>query len=88
MGGQNSMFLTLLRKKNYIFLMFFMQIVCFCHHPWKILPSPGTKSADANAEVVFLVMLGTSSFLARHEVYCKTTENLMPSWERARTQHD
>jgi hypothetical protein len=39
-------------------------------------------------EFVFLVMLGKSSLLARHEVYGKTTENLAPSWERARTQHD
>jgi len=41
-----------------------------------------------NSEVVFLVMLGTSSFPARQEIYEKTTENLVPSWERARTQHD
>jgi len=34
------------------------------------------------------VILGTSSFLARHEVFGKTTENLVPSWERARTQPD
>jgi len=38
-------------------------------------------------EAVFLVMLGTSSFPAGHEVYGKTTEKFVPSWERARTQH-
>jgi len=37
---------------------------------------------------VFLVMLGTSSFPARHEVYWKSTEKFVLSWERARTQHD
>jgi len=28
----------------------------------------------------FEVVLGTSSFLARHEVYGNTTENLVPCW--------
>ncbi len=31
---------------------------------------------------------GTSLFLARHEMYEKTTEKFVPSWERARTQND
>jgi len=39
-------------------------------------------------EAVFLVLLGTSSFPARCEVYGKTTEKFLPSWEQARTQHD
>ncbi len=40
-------------------------------------------------EVVFLVVLGTSSFPARHdEVYGKTTGKLFPSCEQARTEHD
>jgi len=42
-------------------------------------------SAKKNPEAVFLVILGMSSFPARQEVYGKTIENLMPSWERART---
>ncbi len=45
-------------------------------------------SAKKNPKAVFLVILGMSSFPARHKVYGKTIENLMPSWERARTQHD
>jgi hypothetical protein len=40
------------------------------------------------SEAVFLVMLGASSFPARHEVYGKTNEKLVPSWERARTGND
>jgi len=39
-------------------------------------------------EAVFLVMLGTSSFPPRQEVYGKTTEKLVPSWEQARIRHD
>ncbi len=31
---------------------------------------------------------GASSFPVGHEVYGKTSEKFMPSWERARTQHD
>ncbi len=42
----------------------------------------------AKPEAVFLVMLGTSSLPTRHEVYGRTTESLVLSWERARTQHD
>jgi len=38
--------------------------------------------------VLFLVIPGTSSFLAWHEVHGKISENLAPSWERAPTQHD
>ena len=34
------------------------------------------------------MLLGTSSFPARYEVYGKTTEKFVPSWERARTQND
>jgi len=30
----------------------------------------------------------SSSFPVRHEVYGKTTEKFVPSWERAHTQHD
>jgi hypothetical protein len=33
-------------------------------------------------------MLGTNLFPARNEVYGKTSENLVSSWERARAQHD
>jgi len=36
---------------------------------------------------IFLIMLGTSLFLARSEVYEKTTKNQVPSWERACTHH-
>ncbi len=39
-------------------------------------------------EAVFLIMLGTSSFPAKQEVYGETTEKFVPSWERARIQHD
>jgi hypothetical protein len=38
-------------------------------------------------DAVFLVLLSASSFPARHEVHRKTTENLVPIWERAHTQH-
>ncbi len=45
-----------------------------------------SNSVNVNEpEVVILVMLGTSSLLARNEVYGKTTENLVPTWELART---
>jgi len=44
--------------------------------------------ASGNAEAVFLVMLGTSSFPAGHEVYKKSIEKFVPSWERALTQND
>ncbi len=36
-------------------------------------------SQEAHPEVVFLVMVGASSFLVGHEVYGTTTENLVPS---------
>jgi len=39
-------------------------------------------------EDVFLVMLGTSSFPDGHEVYGKTTEKLVLSWEQVRTRDD
>jgi len=39
-------------------------------------------------EAIFLVVQITSSFPAGHEVYGKTTEKFVPSWERARTQHE
>ncbi len=39
-------------------------------------------------EAVFLVILGMSSFPPKHEVYGKTTEKFIPSWEHARTKHD
>jgi len=42
LAGQNSMFLG----------VFFRQIVCFAPPPWKILPSPGKKSADAHVHKV------------------------------------
>jgi hypothetical protein len=41
-----------------------------------------------NAEAVFLVMLGMSSFPGEHEVYEKPTENILPSWERGSTQQN
>ena len=41
-----------------------------------------------DSEAVFLVRLGTSSFLARHELSRKATENLVPSWEHARSKPD
>jgi len=34
---------------------------------------------------VFLVMLGSSSFPDRHEVYGKTTEKFAHRWEQTRT---
>ncbi len=36
-------------------------------------------TADVRSDAVFLVMLGTSSIPAGHEVYGKTTEKLVPS---------
>jgi len=53
--------------------IFATQIISFCY---------------VTTEAVFLVMLGTSSFPARHEVYRKTTEKFVPNWEWARIQHD
>jgi hypothetical protein len=40
------------------------------------------------SEAVFLVMLGTSLFPARHELFGCFLIYLVASWERARTQHD
>jgi len=48
-----------------------------------------TKSLKPEITVgLFLVMLGTSSIPPRYEVYGKITDNVVPSWERAPTQHD
>jgi hypothetical protein len=52
------------------------------------LENTNARRGFTHPEAVFLVMLGTSSFPAGHEVYGKTTEKFVPSWERARTQHD
>jgi len=46
LADQNSMFFDFL-EENSMFLGFFRQIVCF-GPPWKILPSPGKKYADAH----------------------------------------
>ncbi len=47
-----------------------------------------TSQKASHGTAVLLVILGMSSFPARHEVYWKSTEKFVPSWERARTQHD
>jgi hypothetical protein len=39
-------------------------------------------------EAVFLGILGTCSFPAKHDVGCKTIRNLVPGYDRARTQLD
>jgi len=41
-----------------------------------------------NPEAVLLVTLGTSSFPVRKQVYRKTTEKFVPSWEPVRTHTD
>jgi len=41
-----------------------------------------------HSETVLLVMLGTSSFPARNELFSCFSIYLVPRWERARTQHD
>jgi len=49
-------------------------------------PSRSQENRRRILEVVFLVMLGTSSFSARNEALSCFTMVLVPSWERARTQ--
>jgi len=53
LAGQNRMFSNLF-VGNSIFLVFFRQIVWF-GPPWKILPSPGKKSADADDDSCDLI---------------------------------
>jgi len=36
------------------------------------------ENYEKTPEAVFLVMLGTSSFLARHEIYGKTAKYFLP----------
>ena len=48
----------------------------------------GKNTTKDGPESLFLAWLGTSSFLARHELYEETTENLLPSWVRSRSQPD
>ena len=39
-------------------------------------------------EAIFLVRLGTSSFLGKNMVHCSFPILFLSSWERARSQHD
>ncbi len=52
-----------------------------CKLEWSITNQflGSVQNEIAEPEAVFLVLLGTSSFPAMHEVYGKTTENLVPS---------